>query len=106
MFVRPLVPKHLGARNESLHAWGSALTHRPALRMIVPGGRILTASAGPPAGSSPRSGQELQLFGKHPSHANAQAFGAYLAPPWCAGEKPSAGRRPIFTKAEIRVGSP
>jgi len=36
-------PKHLGARIgiiSVLHTWGSALTHHPHVRMIVPGGGI------------------------------------------------------------------
>ena len=36
-------PKHLGARigiTAVLHTWGSAMTHHPHIRMIVPGGGI------------------------------------------------------------------
>jgi hypothetical protein len=36
-------PKHLGARigiTSVLHTWGSALTHHPHIRIIVPGGGI------------------------------------------------------------------
>src|SRR3977135_153297 len=39
-------PKHLGARvgvTSVLHTWGSALTHRPHVHMIVPGGGISIA---------------------------------------------------------------
>jgi hypothetical protein len=36
-------PKHLGARiaiTSVLHTWGSAMTHHPHVRMIVPGGGL------------------------------------------------------------------
>jgi hypothetical protein len=43
-------PRYLGARigiTAVLHTWGSALTHRPHIHMIVQGGGFLEAAPGP-----------------------------------------------------------
>ena len=99
-------PKHLGARIgiiSVLHTWGSALTHHPHLRVIVPGGGVSLDGA---RWVSCRPGfflpvrvlsrlfrrlflkkllaaheaGRLQFFGDHAPLADAQAFATYLAP--------------------------
>ena len=57
-------PKHLGVRigiTAVLHTWGSAMTHRPHVHMIVPGGGISLPQglprARPPAARHPATGR-------------------------------------------------
>ena len=99
-------PKHLGARigiTAVLHTWGSAMTHHPHVHMIVPGGgisldgerwvacrpgfllpvrvlsklfrRLLLSKL-----AEAHAAGDLQFFGDLAHLAQAQAFGALLAP--------------------------
>ena len=98
--------KHLGARIgiiSVLHTWGSALTHHPHVRMIVPGGGISPdgqrwVSCRPrfflsvrvlsrlfrrlflQALSIAHAAGRLSFFGDHIHLADAQSFAAVLAP--------------------------
>src|SRR5258706_830778 len=99
-------PKHLGARigiTSVLHSWGSAMTHHPHVRMIVPGGGISLDGerwvACRPGFFLPvrvlsrlfrrlflesllvaHKAGRLRFFGDHAALADAQGFAAYLAP--------------------------
>ena len=99
-------PRHLGARIgvlSVLHPWGSALTHRPHVHMIGPGGGISLDGhnwvACRPGFFLPvrvlsrlfcrlflekllaaHDGGRLQFFGNHAPLTEAQAFATYLAP--------------------------
>jgi hypothetical protein len=99
-------PRHLGARigfTAVLHTWGSAMTHHPHLHIIVPGGGV---SLDGERWLSRRPGfflpvrvlsrlfrrlfltmlltahkaGHLQFFGRHAALADADSFGAHLAP--------------------------
>jgi hypothetical protein len=54
---------------------------------------------------SPPVGQASGGFGKHTSLASAEAFAAYLAPPWYVENLRGGRRAKIFTKADIRARS-
>jgi hypothetical protein len=120
-------PKHLGATIgiiAVLHTWGSAMTHRPHVHMIVPGGGISTDRTRWIA-TRPRfflpvrvlaklfrrlmleklvtahATGKLQFFGKLADLAQPQAFAAALAPlrhtNWFVyGKRPFAGPRAVL----------
>src|SRR5215472_10021577 len=99
-------PRHLGARigiTAVLHTWGSALTHHPHVRMIVPGGG-LSEDGGRWISSRPgflvhvkvlsrlfrgrllamlaeaHAKDRLRFFGIHAALADKRAFKRFLAP--------------------------
>ncbi len=114
-------PRHLGARvgmTSVLHTWGSALTHRPHIHMIVPGGGLSPDGsrwiAFRPGFFLPvrvlsrlfrrlfleglatlHKAGELRFFGDLAGLADPAAFSAYLAPPrtaeWVVYAKPPFG---------------
>ena len=106
-------PRHLGARvgfTAVLHTWGSAMTHHPHLRIIVPGGGISLKPAPAEAGGTrwvrckpgfllpvrvlsrlfrrlflaaladARAAGRLAFFGEIASLRRREAFAAHLAP--------------------------
>jgi len=115
-------PKHLGAHIGTtlvLHTWGSAMTHHPHVRGIVPGGglsldgkrwvackpgfflhvkvlsRLFRRRFLEELGNAYRAGQ-LQFFGDYAKLNNHQAFARWLAPlkrcEWVVyAKKPFAG---------------
>jgi hypothetical protein len=119
-------PKHLGARigiTSVLHTWGSAMTHHPHVHMIVPGGgispdRLRWVPCRPgfflpvrvlsrlfrrlfleKLAAAHQAGR-LSFFGDHAHLADAQSFGAYLAP-LCKAEWVVYAKRPFGGPAAV-----